>query len=355
MAWKGFHDMKRSRYLLVSVLGLALVGSVAAAAVMSNKNSYNVMAENATISATPAEDVMVEVPTITFVVEHINTWSNVYGLKYHSWNTKTVFDNSSVGEGVNSPFFYEGKSNIGTDPSVYGPIYDLINPNFVDGELLPSGDTSMYRDRFTSPVTYHLPWYVTSLDMQLYFSEDGVYWVGNDYKITEPGTYYFYNCNHTGTSESRNTKYCRWDVSPVLAGPQNLVEVNAQYKQFLTDYFSVVQRNGEDLSICAADVNVVDLRNLLTQYDALSEDVRAEVNKAADSNIIYNNQLSTVEVVMDYLRGYVPSLEKEAELASSLIFNSSSDNSLLIVGVASLGLLSVVGVAYFINQKKKRA
>ena len=73
----------------------------------------------------------------------------------------------------------------------------------------------------------------------------------------------------------------------MLAGPQNLVEVNAQYKQFLTDYFSVVQRNGEDLSICAADVNVVDLRNLLTQYDALSEDVRAEVNKAADSNIIY--------------------------------------------------------------------
>ena len=347
--------MKRFRYLLVSVLGLALVGSVATAAVMSNKNSYNVMAENATISATPAEDVMVEVPTITFVVEHINTWGDVYGLKYHSWNTKTVFDNSLVSEGVNSPFFYEGKSNIGTDPSAYGPIYDLINPKFVDGELRPSGDTSMYRDAFTSPVTYHLPWYVTSLDMQLYFSQGGVYWVGNDYKITEPGTYYFYNCNHTGTSESGNTKYCRWDVSPVLAGPQNLVEVNAQYKQFLTDYFSVVQRNGVDLSICAADVNVVDLRNLLTQYDALSEDVRAEVNKAADSNIIYNDQLSTVEVVMDYLRDYVPSLEKEAELASSLIFNSSSDNSLLIAGVASLGLLSVVGVAYFINQKKKRA
>lgn len=345
--------MKRFRYLLVSVLGLALVGSVATAAVMSNKNSYNVMAENATISATPAEDVMVEVPTITIVVQHINTWSNVYGLKYHSWNTKTVFDNSLVGEGVNSPFFYEGESYIGTDPSAYGPIYDLIKPKFVDGELLPSGDTSMYRDRFTSPVTYRLPWYVTSLDMQLYFSEDGVYWVGNDYKITEPGTYYFYHCNHIGTSG--NTKSCRWDVSPVLAGSQNLVEVNAQYKQFLTDYFSVVQRNGEDLSICAADVNVVDLRNLLTQYDALSEDVRAEVNKAADSNIIYDGQLSTVEVVIDYLRDYVPSLEKEAELASSLIFNSSSDNSLLIAGVASLGLLSVVGVAYFINQKKKRA
>ena len=349
--------MKRFRYLLVSVLGLALVGSVATAAVMSNKNSYNVMAENATISATPAEDVMVKVPTITFVVEDIYKWNNVYGLKYHSWNTKTVFDNSLVSEGVNSPFFYEGKSNIGTDPSVYGPIYELINPNFVDGELLPSGDTSMYRDRFTSPVTYSLPWYVTSLDMQLYFSEDGVYWVGENYKITKPGTYYFYRCNHTGTSESGNTKYCRWDVSPVFDGDgsQNLVEVNAQYKKFLTDYFSVIQRNGEDLSICAADVNVVDLRNLLTQYDALNEDVRAEVNKAADSNIIYNGQLSTVEVVMNYLRDYVPSLEKEAELASSLIFNSSSDNSLLIAGVASLGLLSVVGVAYFINQKKKRA
>ena len=353
MGWKGFHDMKRFRYLLVSVLGLALVGSVATAAVMSNKNSYNVMAENATISATPAEDVMVKVPTITIVVEHINTWGAVSGLKYHSWNTKTVFDNSLVGEGVNSPFFYEGESNIGTDPSAYGPIYDLINPKFVDGELLHSGDTSMYRDYFTSPVTYRLPWYVTSLDMQLYFSQGDAYWVGNDYIITKPGTYYFYKCNYTGVSG--NTKYCRWDVSPVLDGSQNLVEVNAQYKKFLTDYFSVVQRNGEDLSICAADVNVVDLRNLLTQYDALSEDVRAEVNKAADSNIIYNGQLSTVEVVMDYLRDYVPSLEKEAELASSLIFNSSSDNSLLIAGVASLGLLSVVGVAYFINQKKKRA
>lgn len=348
--------MKRSRYLLVSVLGLALVGSVATAAVMSNKNSYNVMAENATISATPAEDVMVEVPTITIVVQDIveADWANTYGLKYHSWQTRTVFDNDSLLETDNSRYFYEGHGSQYDSTTAYNPVYDLIDPGqVVNGTLQATTDTSIYRDQLNSEVTFHFPWYVTSMKMQLLFAQDHYLWQGQNYEITAPGTYYFYNCKYTG--ESGNTKSCEWLVSPVLAGPQNLVEVNAQYKQFLTDYFSVIQRNGEDLSICAADVNVVDLRNLLTQYDALSEDVRAEVNKAADSNIIYNDQLSTVEVVMNYLRDYVPSLEKEAELASSLIFNSSSDNSLLIAGVASLGLLSVVGVAYFINQKKKRA
>lgn len=352
--------MKRFRYLLVSVLGLALVGSVATAAVMSNKNSYNVMAENATISATPAEDVMVEVPTITFVVEDIYKWGGVYGLKYHSWQTRTVFDDDSLSETDNSRYFYEGDGNQYDSTTAYNPVYELINPGqVVNGTLQKTTDTSIYCDPLNSVVTFHFPWYVTSMKMQLLFAQDDAQvnylWQGQDCVITGPGTYCFRNCKYTGVFE--NTKYCTWNVEPKSADsdPRSLVEVNAQYKQFLTDYFSVVQRNGEDLSICAADVNVVDLRNLLTQYDALSEDVRAEVNKAADSNIIYNGQLSTVEVVMDYLRDYVPSLEKEAELASSLIFNSSSDNSLLIAGVASLGLLSVVGVAYFVHQKKKRA
>ena len=350
--------MKRSRYLLVSVLGLALVGSVATAAVMSNKNSYNVMAENATISATPAANTMEKVKTITIVVEDIveADWPNTYGLKYHSWQTRTVFDDDSLLETDNSRYFYEGDGNQYKSTTAYNPVYELINPGqVVNGTLQKTTDTSIYRDQLNSVVTFHFPWYVTSMKMQLLFAQDHYLWQGQNYEITAPGTYYFWQCKHTGTSESRNTKYCEWAVSPEPDDPRSLVEVNAQYKKFLTDYFSVVQRNGEDLSICAADENVVDLRNLLTQYDALSEDVRAEVNKAADSNIIYNGQLSTVEVVMDYLRDYVPSLEKEAELASSLIFNSSSDNSLLIAGVASLGLLSVVGVAYFINQKKKRA
>lgn len=348
--------MKRFRYLLVSVLGLALVGSVATAAVMSNKNSYNVMAENATISATPAENVIVKVPTITFVVQGIHSWGGVYGLKYHSWQTRTVFDDDSSLGTDNSRYFYEGHGNQYDSTTAYNPVYDLIDPGqVVNGTLQKTTDTSIYRDQLNSEVTFHFPWYVTSMKMELLFAQrdfqGDFLWQGQNYEITAPGTYYFRTCTYTGVSG--NTKHCIWDVEP--ADPQSVVEVNAQYKQFLTDYFSVVQRNGEDLSICAADVNVVDLRNLLTQYDALSEDVRAEVNKAADSNIIYNGQLSTVEVVMDYLRDYVPSLEKEAELASSLIFNSSSDNSLLIAGVASLGLLSVVGVAYFINQKKKRA
>lgn len=348
--------MKHFRYLLVSVLGLALVGSVATAAVMSNKNSYNVMAENATISATPAENVMVEVPTITFVVQSINFWGGVYGLKYHSWQTRTVFDDDSSLGTDNSRYFYEGHGNQYDSTTAYNPVYDLIDPGqVVNGTLQKTTDTSIYRNQLNSEVTFHFPWYVTSMKMQLLFAQGDYLWQGQNYEITAPGTYYFWQCKHTGTSEPRKTKYCEWAVSPEPEDPRSLVEVNAQYKKFLTDYFSVVQRNGEDLSICAADVNVVDLRNLLTQYDALSEDVRAEVNKAADSNIIYNGQLSTVEVVMDYLRDYVPSLEKEAELASSLIFNSSSDNSLLIAGVSSLGLLSVVGVAYFINQKKKRA
>lgn len=312
------------------------------------------MAENATISATPAEDMMVEVPTITIVVKNINFWGGVYGLKYHSWQTRTVFDDDSLLETDNSRYFYEDDGNQYDSTTAYNPVYDLINPGqVVNGTLQATTDTSIYRDQLNSEVTFHFPWYVTSMKMELLFAQGDFLWQGQNYVITAPGTYSFNTCNYTGVSG--NTKHCRWDVSTEPDDPQSVVEVNAQYKKFLTDYFSVVQRNGEDLSICAADVNVVDLRNLLTQYDALSEDVRAEVNKAADSNIIYNNQLSTVEVVMDYLRDYVPSLEKEAELASSLIFNSSSDNSLLIAGVASLGLLSVVGVAYFINQKKKRA
>ena len=60
--------------------------------------------------------------------------------------------------------------------------------------------------------------------------------------------------------------------------------------------------------------------------------------------------------VMEYLKTYVPYRQARMDQAgTALFFDGSSDNSLLIAGVASLGLLSVVGVAYFINQKKKRA
>lgn len=348
--------MKRSRYLLVSVLGLALVGSVATAAVMSNKNSYNVMAENATISATPAEDVMVEVPTITIVVEDIveADWPNTYGLKYHSWQTRTVFDDDSLLETDNSRYFYEDDGDQYDSTTAYNPVYDLINPGQVmNGTLQATTDTSIYRNQLNSVVTFHFPWYVTSMKMQLLFAQDNILWQGQDCEITAPGTYYFYQCDWE--KDEWPKKYCNWKISYAGEDDKSYVEVNSQEKQFLTDYFSVVHRVDADLSICSSDVNVIDLENLLAQYDALDEEVRNTVNKAADTNILYNGSLSTVEEIMAYLRTYIPSLKKEASINAALTFNGNSDNSLLIAGVASLGLLSVVGVAYFINQKKKRA
>lgn len=77
--------MKRFRYLLVSVLGLALVGSVATAAVMSNKNSYNVMAESATISATPAENTTGQREAIKIDVtapQNWNPWPGFFTFPY---------------------------------------------------------------------------------------------------------------------------------------------------------------------------------------------------------------------------------------------------------------------------------
>lgn len=350
--------MKRFRYLLVSVLGLALVGSVATAAVMSNKNSYNVMAENATISATPAENVIVEVPTITFVVQGIHSWGGVYGLKYHSWQTRTVFDDDSSLGTDNSRYFYEGHGNQYDSTTAYNPVYDLIDPGQVmNGTLQATTDTSIYCDELNSEVTFHFPWYVTSMKMQLLFAQrdaQGDYlWQGQDCIITEPGTYVFHQCQWQWTEGSK--KHCDWKIRYDGKDDKSYVEVNSQEKQFLTDYFSVVHRVDADLSICSSDVNVIDLENLLAQYDALDEEVRNTVNKAADTNILYNGSLSTVEEIMAYLRTYIPSLKKEASINAALTFNGNNDNSLLIVGVGSVGLLSVVGVAYFINQKKKRA
>lgn len=356
MEWKGFHDMKRFRYLLVSVLGLALVGSVATAAVMSNKNSYNVMAENATISATPAANTMEKVKTITIVVEDIveADWPDTYGLKYHSWQTRTVFDDDSLLETDNSRYFYEGDGNQYDSTTAYNPVYELINPGqVVNGTLQATTDTSIYRDQLNSVVTFHFPWYVTSMKMELLFAQGDYLWQGQNYEITAPGTYYFYQCNYQ--NEESQKKYCNWNISYVADDVNCYVEVNAQEKQFLIDYFSVVHRVDADLSICSSDVNVTDLENLLTQYDALDEEVRSTVNKAADTNILYNGTLSTVEEVMAYLRTYIPSLKKEASLNAALTFNGNRDNSLLIVGVGSVGLLSAFGVAYFVHQKKKRA
>ena len=348
--------MKRFRCLLVSVLGLALVGSVATAAVMSNKNNYNVMAENATISATPAANTMEKVKTITIVVKDIveADWPNTYGLKYHSWQTRTVFDDDSLLETNNSRYFYEGNGNQYDSTTAYNPVYDLINPGqVVNGTLQATTDTSIYRDQLNSEVTFHFPWYVTSMKMQLLFAQDGYLWQGQNCEITAPGTYSFDQCDWE--KDEWPKKYCNWQISYVGEDDKSYVEVNSQEKQFLTDYFSVVHRVDADLSICSSDVNVIDLENLLAQYDALDEEVRNTVNKAADTNILYNGSLSTVEEIMAYLRTYIPSLKKEASINAALTFNGNSDNSLLIAGVASLGLLSVVGVAYFINQKKKRA
>lgn len=348
--------MKRFRYLLVSVLGLALVGSVATAAVMSNKNSYNVMAENATISATPAANTMEKVKTITIVVQDIveADWPNTYGLKYHSWQTRTVFDDDSLLETDNSRYFYEGDGNQYDSPTAYNPVYELINPGqVVNGTLQKTTDTSIYCDQLNSEVTFHFPWYVTSMKMQLLFAQDGILWQGQNCEITAPGTYYFYQCDYKNGEWPK--KYCEWQIRYDGEDDKSYVEVNSQEKHFLTDYFSVVHRVDADLSICSSDVNVIDLENLLAQYDALDEEVRNTVNKAADTNILYNGSLSTVEEIMAYLRTYIPSLKKEASINAALTFNGNSDNSLLIAGVASLGLLSVVGVAYFINQKKKRA
>lgn len=348
--------MKRFRYLLVSVLGLALVGSVATAAVMSNKNSYNVMAENATISATPAGNTMEKVKTITIVVQDIveANWPNTYGLKYHSWQTRTVFDDDSLLETNNSRYFYEGNGNQYDSTTAYNPVYDLINPGqVVNGTLQATTDTSIYRDQLNSEVTFHFPWYVTSMKMQLLFAQDSILWQGQDCEITARGTYYFEQCDYKNGEWPK--KYCEWQIRYDGEDDKSYVEVNSQEKKFLTDYFSVVHRVDADLSICSSDVNVIDLENLLAQYDALDEEVRNTVNKAADTNILYNGSLSTVEEIMAYLRTYIPSLKKEASINAALTFNGNSDNSLLIAGVASLGLLSVVGVAYFINQKKKRA
>lgn len=348
--------MKRFRYLLVSVLGLALVGSVATAAVMSNKNSYNVMAENATISATPAANTMEKVKTITIVVQDIveADWPNTYGLKYHSWQTRTVFDDDSLLETDNSRYFYEGDGNQYDSPTAYNPVYELINPGqVVNGTLQKTTDTSIYCDQLNSEVTFHFPWYVTSMKMQLLFAQDGILWQGQNCEITAPGTYYFHQCDYKNGEWPK--KYCEWQIRYDGEDDKSYVEVNSQEKHFLTDYFSVVHRVDADLSICSSDVNVIDLENLLAQYDALDEEVRNTVNKAADTNILYNGSLSTVEEIMAYLRTYIPSLKKEASINAALTFNGNSDNSLLIAGVASLGLLSVVGVAYFINQKKKRA
>lgn len=348
--------MKRSRYLLVSVLGLALVGSVATAAVMSNKNSYNVMAENATISPTPAANTMEKVKTITIVVEDIveADWPDTYGLKYHSWQTRTVFDDDSLLETDNSRYFYEDDGDQYDSTTAYNPVYDLINPGQVmNGTLQATTDTSIYRDQLNSVVTFHFPWYVTSMKMQLLFAQGGILFQGQNCEITAPGTYYFYECIFKEDKGSK--KLCNWNISYVEEDDKSYVEVNSQEKQFLTNYFSVVHRVDADLSICSSDVNVIDLENLLAQYDALDEEVRNTVNKAADTNILYNGSLSTVEEIMAYLRTYIPSLKKEASINAALTFNGNSDNSLLLVGVGSVGLLSVVGVAYFINQKKKRA
>lgn len=373
MEWKGFHDMKRFRYLLVSVLGLALVGSVATAAVMSNKNSYNVMAENATISATPAENTTGQREAIKIKVLVPFNWDKWPGyLRFHIYDVKTVFDgpNDAISSTNSSKYFYDENSsdvynefnNTGAD------LYDNIVPVFDERGVQKPNESTLIKSGYynESPVTYEFPWYVTELKIDLIFD----YWSWGQNRIYEPnepttltpGLWTFNSIVNQVASEYPPFR-CSFDWG-VERTSDYYVDVNEQYATFLESYFSVIHRDEDErLNFCSDMSNqmTTNLANLLSQYTQLDSNVKVEVDRVLDykdetkqpGDPTYYN---TIYGVMEYLKTYVPYRQARMDQAgTALFFDGSSDNSLLIAGVASLGLLSVVGVAYFINQKKKRA
>ncbi len=366
--------MKRSRYLLVSVLGLALVGSVATAAVMSNKNSYNVMAENATISATPAENTTGQREAIKINVTVPYKWDAWPGfLRFHIYDVKTVFDGpyDAISSTNSSKYFYDENSsgvynvlnNTGAD------LYDNIVPVFDErGVQKPNGSTLIKSGHYNEPsVTYEFPWYVTELKIDLIFDyrswdQDRIYQPNEPTTLT-PGLWTFNEIVNQVPSGSSAPFRCSFDWG-VVRTSDYYVNVNEQYATFLESYFSVIHRDEDErLNFCSDMSNqmTTNLANLLSQYTQLDSNVKAEVDRVLDykdetkqpGDPTYYN---AIYGVMEYLKTYVPYRQAKMDQAgTALFFDGSSDNSLLIAGVASLGLLSVVGVAYFINQKKKRA
>ena len=366
--------MKRFRYLLVSVLGLALVGSVATAAVMSNKNSYNVMAENATISATPAENTTGQREAIKINVTAPYNWDAWPGfLRFHVYDVKTVFDgpNDAISSTNSSKYFYDENSsgvynvlnNTGAD------LYDNIVPVFDErGVQKPNESTLIKSGYYNEPsVTYEFPWYVTELKIDLIFDyrswdQNRIYQPNEPTTLT-PGLWTFNEIANQVASGSSAPFRCSFDWG-VERTSNYYVNVNEQYATFLESYFSVIHRDEDErLNFCSDMSNqmTTNLANLLSQYTQLDSNVKAEVDRVLDykdetkqpGDPTYYN---TIYGVMEYLKTYVPYRQARMDQAgTALFFDGSSDNSLLIAGVASLGLLSVVGVAYFINQKKKRA
>ena len=377
--------MKRFRYLAVGLTFLLAAGGITAVSI-KNSQALNVQAADATISSTPAANEDIQKPSIKFSITAFSSWAGnerPSALRFNIYNVKTVFDDDNV---TSSPLY---KFDEGTTFKEYGDQYGnngygsiqyMVNPIVDENNTQQRNlDNSIYKSWIeqNTQVSYSFPWWVESFDIEFIFQqwENGTQWLwrqtdsnntnkGAPIHVSGPGLYelssvtWKQSVSNDGNTYGLNVKY----AYNVLERTGDAYEtVNNQYASFLEDYYSLITR-GSDGRLTFCDINTADvtnLTNLLEQYNALDPEIREQVNVAGD--IWYEEEtdeqwyISNVERVMAYLNRYLPILQREASLNAALTFNGNRDNSLLIVGVGSVGLLSAFGVAYFVHQKKKRA